>query len=146
MFPMKNAMIKTVLTVLVGLLLSVSSYAQWTAAEQKAVTKSVELYKKGKYDKAITTIEKVQNAHLFDATLWSNRVIYEHDRYSTEYNRLVAVAQKQYSAGKTIKINGDKLNGYRLSMIIACMEATMYSEKQELASNILRSYLVDPKV
>jgi len=143
---MKNAMTKTVLTVLVGLLISISSFGQWTAAEQKAVTKSVDLYKKGKYDKAISTISKVQNAHPLDGTLWTDRVIYEHDRYNAEYNKIIMTLSKQISAGKSVKINTDKLTSYKVSMLVACMQATMYAKKQELASSILRNYLVDPAV
>jgi tetratricopeptide (TPR) repeat protein len=143
---MKNAMMKTVCSVLVGLLLSISSFAQWTASETKAVDKSVKLYNSGKYDKAITTISKVQDAHPFDEKLWSYRVVYEHDRYNAEYNRVLGVIIKQSNAGKNVKVNTEKLTSYKISMLVACLQATMYAEKEELASNILRNYLVDPDV
>jgi tetratricopeptide (TPR) repeat protein len=143
---MKNAMMKTVLSVLVGLFLSVSAFAQWTAAETKAVDKSIKLYNAAKYDKAISTINKVQNAHPFDEKLWSYRIVYEHDRYNAEYTKVITALVKQISAGKKIKINSDKLDSYKLSMLVNCLQATMYAEKEELASSILRNYLVDPEI
>ncbi len=143
---MKNNMIKNVFTVLVGLFLSVSVFAQYTASEQKSIDKSVKLYNAAKYDKAISTLIKVQLNHPFDEKLWNYRVAYESDRYTAEYTKVLITIIKQASAGKTIKVNQDKMNSDKIEMLSACFHATMFSEKQEQASSILRTYYVDPTV
>jgi len=142
----KNAALKSVFALLVALVLSVPSFAQYTSSEEKAINKSISLYKADKYDKAISSLEKVQNAHPFDSQLWGYRVVFERDRYNAEYNKILTTVIKQASAGKNIKINSTKLTEYKISMLVSCLQATMYSEKQELASSILRNYLVDPEV
>lgn len=143
----KNAVFKGALAFIFAFVLSVPAFAQLTASEEKAANKSIELYKAGKYDKAISTLSKVQDAHIFREDLWKLRVTYENERYTTYRATVIqkAYAKAQKSGGE-ITINDPKLNTYRISMLVACLQATMYADNQADASAILRRSMVDPDV
>ncbi|HTL80311.1 MAG TPA: tetratricopeptide repeat protein [Bacteroidia bacterium] len=144
---MKNSSLRSVIIFLITLFISGNSFAQLSTADAKAVEKSKGLYAKGKYDKAISTLVAVQSKNVFNSDLWNFRIIYESDRYDAEYTRLYNDIVKQYKAGKTdIKVDDSKLNSYKVEMLFACVQATMYAEDQELASNLLDRYLVTPSV
>lgn len=143
----KNALLKGVIATVVAFVLSVPAFAQLTASEEKAANKSIELYKAGKYDKAISTLSKVQDKHFFREDLWKLRVTYENDRYTTYRSAVIAKAYaKAQKSGGDVTINDPKLVEYRVSMLVACLQATNYADNQTDASAILRRNYVDPSV
>lgn len=143
----KNALLKGAIATVIAFVLSVPAFAQLTASEEKAANKSIELYKAGKYDKAISTLSKVQDAHFFREDLWKLRVTYENERYNTYRSQVIqkALAKAQKSGGD-VTINDPKLNEYHVSLLVVCLQATNYADNQSDASSILRRKMVDPEV
>ncbi|MBI3510716.1 MAG: tetratricopeptide repeat protein [Bacteroidetes bacterium] len=133
--------------VAITLFFSFTLSAQLSTEEMKSVDKSVELYQSQKYDKAIELIHPVIINHPNNEDLWTKLIVYENDRYETEFNRLLASLSKQINKGKSnIKLNDEKLNEYQNEMLAACLLATLYCERQELASNLLDRFLLMPSV
>lgn len=143
----KNATLKGVIAVLVTLVLSIPAFAQYTSSEAKSIQKSKDLYNKGKYDKAISTVKKVQNAHLYDNDLWQLRCIYEYDRYETQLLKdIIAILNKAAKGATTFDTEKMKSTTYYSEMIVACYSATLLCEKQEMASLILHEKYLEPSV
>jgi tetratricopeptide (TPR) repeat protein len=144
---MKNATLKGAFAVLVALVLSLPAFAQYTSAEAKSIQKSKDLYNKGKYDKAITTIKKVQNAHLYDDDLWQLRCIYEYDRYETQFLKdLIALLNKAAKGNANINTDKMKSSEYYSELLVACYSATLVCGRQEMASLILHEKILEPSV
>jgi tetratricopeptide (TPR) repeat protein len=143
----KKHLLKSMCTLVAMLLLSTRIFAQLTAAEEKAVNKSIELYKAGSYDKAIDKLQPVQGEHPLSEQLWQYRIAYESARYTDYLNTVIQKAiKKAEKSGNEPHIDDPKLNEYYSSLIVACYQATMFADHQDDASSILRRYLVDPKV
>jgi tetratricopeptide (TPR) repeat protein len=139
---MKNAILKSVITVIIGLILWAPASAQLTSKELKMFNKSIKQHDAGKYDKAISTIGKIQAEHPFNEVLWKYRIIYEQDRY-TSYRR--AAVQKAVAKGQST-LNDPKVTSNLISMLYQCQLATRWADHQVKASGILRQYLVDEDV
>lgn len=143
----KNAFIRGMLAVAAALILSVPAFAQLSASEEKAANKSIEYYKAGKYDKAISTISKVQDKHPFREDLWKLRVVYENERYTSYRSEVIKKAQaKAQKSGGDVTINDPKITTYYISMLVSCSSALMYADNQMEASRLIRVHLIDPKV
>lgn len=146
---LKNAPWKGLFIALIAFLMITPVIAQnYTAAETKSIEKSKKLYNKGKYDKAIATIEKVQNAHIHDGDLWALRVQYEYQRYQVQYLEDILSILKKVGKKGTVEIDMSKLKStaYQVEMISSCYLATLYSPQQDLASSILHDELIQPSV
>src|ERR1041385_1764869 len=135
---MKNAIVKSMFALVAGLFISFAAVAQYTASEQKSIDKSKELYKKGKYDKAISIITKVQNNHFYDDDLWTLRCIYEYDRYDAQ------LLADLLSILKGSKKTTFKSTEYNNELLISCYTATLVCSKQEFASAVLHEKLIQP--
>lgn len=108
---------------------------KFSSKELKKIEKSKALYQKGKYAKAIATIDAVQKTHLLNDELWMLRVEYEHTQY---------VASAYADAGKAFASENTAV--YKNNFLLACSFATLYSNKQENAAIYLRTFLVDENV
>jgi tetratricopeptide (TPR) repeat protein len=127
------------LTLFVILFLSITLPAQYSAEDSKKIEKSKEFYQKEKYDKAIDILSKVQENYYLDNELWQLRVIYEYQRYTTQYNADIQDLIKKANSPRTYKIDFDKLpsSQYRKELLGSCIVATLFCEKQGMASNVL---------
>lgn len=119
--------------------------AQLSAGDSKQVDKSLKLFNKGKYDKAIATLTKVQASNMQNDELWEYRVQMEYVRYSNQLGKDLATAEKKYTNRNEQNnfLNSAKSSGYEIEMLAACSRATLYCEKQEYASMIIRIFMVD---
>ncbi|HTF05819.1 MAG TPA: tetratricopeptide repeat protein [Bacteroidia bacterium] len=145
----KNTLVKGLFTALIAFLIAAPAFAQnYTAAETKSVEKSKVLYNKGKYDKAISTITKVQMAHIYDEELWTLRIIYENTRYNVQFSKDIAGLIKKAGKSGTVNVDFDKLKStqYRGELLVACYMATNYANNQILASSILHDMIIEPTV
>jgi hypothetical protein len=81
-------MIKKLVVLLAGLCIVAGVSAQ-SAADVKKIEKSKEYFQKGKYEKAVSTIAKVQAnpSYNYDNDIWNLRVIYEYYRYKTQLSK-----------------------------------------------------------
>lgn len=134
---LKNAA-KGVLATLILLLFAAPVFAQYTAKETKAIQKSKDLFNKGKYDKAVSTIKTVQNAHLYDDDLWNLRCVYEYQRYNVQLINDLIMILKGKSKTKF------KSTEYYTEMMVACYSATLLCEKQDFASSVLHGEKIEP--
>jgi tetratricopeptide (TPR) repeat protein len=119
----------------------------YTVAETKAFEKSKSLYEKKKFDKAISTLNKVLYAHVHDEQLWQYRVLYEKARYDEAWEKdLAYIIKKANSSNGTIDAN--KLSSLRLhdELMFACYGATLYAPHQDLASLMLHETYIEPAV
>lgn len=135
--------------VLISFLVATPLSAQnYTVAETKAVEKSKQLHTKGKYDKAISTLNKVLFAHVHDAELWQYRVLYEKSRYDAEWDKDYAAIIKQINKSGTATVDPAKMKSfqYRDEMLYACYGATLYAPRQDLAGLLLHEAYVEPSV
>lgn len=139
---------KGLLTLFAFLVVSVAFAQNYTAAETKSIEKSKTLYNKGKYDKAISTINKVLFAHIHDEDLWGLRVTYEYQRYEVQYSADISAIVKKAGKKGTVTVDFSKLKSttFRSEMIFACYMATLYADHQNLASSVLHDQLVEPTV
>jgi tetratricopeptide (TPR) repeat protein len=141
--------VRSLLFVIAVFLISAPLRAQsFTVAETKAFEKSKSLFQKGKYDKAITTLNKVLYAHVHDAELWQHRVLFEKTRYDVEFEKDIQFIVKQASkaGGATIDVSKLKSLTYRDEMLFACYGATLYAPNQDLASLMLHENYIEPSV
>ncbi|MGL5892156.1 MAG: tetratricopeptide repeat protein [Bacteroidia bacterium] len=142
-------MIKKLIVLLAGLFIVAGVSAQ-TAADVKKIEKSKEYFKKGKYDKAVSTIAKVQAnpSYNYDNDIWNLRVVYEYYRYKTQLNKDMMDLVRKAQSPKTYTVNVDNLKfiQYMNEMIHQCKWATAACEKQSIASGILFDELVAEKV
>ena len=148
-YMLKTSSWKGLIIALVAFLITAPVFAQnYTAAETKSVEKSKALYNKGKYDKAITTINKVLMAHIHDVELWNLRVVYENTRYNEQYNKDISAIIKKMNSKGTVMVDFGKLKSteYKSELIVACYMATLYAEKQVLASALLHDMVIEPSV
>jgi tetratricopeptide (TPR) repeat protein len=146
---LKTSSWKGLIIALVAFLIAAPVFAQnYTAAETKSVEKSKALYNKGKYDKAIATINKVLMAHVHDETLWNLRVVYENTRYNEQYSKDISALVKKMNQKGTVTVDFDKLKSteYRSELIFACYMATLYADHQRLASSVLHDMKIEPSV
>lgn len=146
---MKKAALRGVFATLLLLVFSIPAFSQFTAKEQKSIDKSKELYKAGKYDKAVTTIKKVQMAnHYLSDDLWSLRCIYEYYRYNDQWAKDWAPIYAKASKSGSVTVNTDKLKStqYYSDLIGSCYLATLLCGKQEFASYVLHEQLIKPSV
>ncbi|CAN5342464.1 hypothetical protein BH09BAC5_BH09BAC5_13780 [soil metagenome] len=144
---LKNATSKFLLASVVAFIFSISAFAQYSASEVKTIEKSKSLYQKGKYDKAIATLKKVQNGHFYDNDLWELRCNYEYDRYEVQFINDITKLLKQIKKGSTnFDLSKLKSTGYRTEMIGSCSMATLVCPKQETASWILHEQFLEPSV
>lgn len=120
----------------------------YTVAETKAFEKSKSLYNKGKYDKAIETLNKVLYAHVHDEQLWQHRVLYEKTRYDVAFQKDIQyiIKKAQKPGGATIDVKKLASLKYRDEMLFACYGATLYAPKQDLASLMLHENYIEPSV
>jgi tetratricopeptide (TPR) repeat protein len=142
----KNSSAKVLFAMIFALLFSVPVLAQqYTAAEAKSVEKAKAYYNKGKYDKAIATIQKVQANHFYDNDLWEIRCEYEYDRYNTQLIAdFMAILKKAGKGNANFDFSKLKSTEYRQSMINACSTATLVCGKQETASMVLHEQFIEP--
>ena len=142
-------MIKKLFVLLAGLFIVAGVSAQ-SAADVKKIEKSKEYFQKGKYDKAVSTIAKVQAnpSYNYDNDIWNLRVIYEYYRYKTQLNKeMYDLARKaQSSKTHTVTMSNFKFIEYMNQMIHQCKWATVACEKQSIAATILFDELVAEKV
>lgn len=145
----QNTLLKGALTALVAFLMTASAFAQnYTAAETKSIEKSKALYNKGKYDKAVSTITKVQMSHIYDEELWQFRILYENTRYTTQLSKDISAIIKKAGKNGTVNVDFDKLKStqYRSELLVACYMATNYADHQVLASSVLHDMIIEPSV
>jgi tetratricopeptide (TPR) repeat protein len=142
-------MIKKLFVLLAGLFIVAGVSAQ-SAADVKKIEKSKEYFQKGKYDKAVSTIAKVQAnpSYNYDNDIWNLRVIYEYYLYKTQLSKDMSdlVRKAQSSKTYTVNVNNLKFIEYMNQMLNQCKWATVACEKQSLASGILFDELVAEKV
>ncbi len=124
---------------------SSNSFAQLSEADSKAVTKALKLFNKGKHDKGIASMEKVQSNNLQNDELWGYRVQMEYKRYLGQLEKDLATAGKKYSSTREQNnfLANAKSSTYEIQMLAACSRATLYCEKQEMASILIRIFMVD---
>jgi tetratricopeptide (TPR) repeat protein len=146
---MKKMAFRSALSALLSLVLSVPAMAQYTAKEQKSIDKSKEYYQQGKYEKAVTTIKKVQaNNHYGDDDIWTLVCIYEYNRYQAQFALDIAKIIKKAGNSGAVTINSDKMKSsqYYSELINDCCVATLFCGKQEFASAVLHEQLIQPSV
>ncbi len=139
----KNLPMKCLLSLLVALLFSIPVLAQqYSSSETKSIEKAKSLYAKGKYDKSIATLKKVQAVHFYDNDLWEMRCVIEQDRYSAQLLTDFLAILKKGSAD----FDFDKLKStqYHQEMVNACSIATLVCGKQETASKVLHEQFIEP--
>lgn len=143
----QNATRKCLLSLVVAFIFSISAFAQYSASEIKTIEKAKAYYNKGKYDKAIESIKKVQATHFYDNDLWELRCAYEYDRYQAQLVADITNILKKAAKGST-QFDLDKLKStqYRSEMVGACSMSTLICPKQELASLILHEQFIEPSV
>jgi tetratricopeptide (TPR) repeat protein len=140
-----------------GLLLSMAALLtvatlraqNYTVAETKAFEKSKTYYDKQKYDKAITTLNKVLYAHVHDEQLWQYRVLYEKARYDDAFAADIRYISKEMSKNPDgAVIQQEKLQSpkFQDEMLFACYGATLYAPHQDLASLMLHKHYIEPAV
>jgi len=135
-----------ILLLLFVLCVATNSFAQLSEAEDKQVNKALKLFNKGKHDKGIATLDKVQKNNLQNEDLWRYRVQMEYSRYIVQLNKDLETAEKKYGGSKREQNNfldKSKSSGYEIEMLAAASRATLHCEKQELASIIIRIFMVD---
>jgi tetratricopeptide (TPR) repeat protein len=143
----KNATIKCLLALVVAFILSVPAFAQYTSAELKSIEKARAYYDKGKYDKAVTTLKKVQLNHYYQDDLWELRCSYEYDRYQIQLiTDFMAILKKAGKGSANFDFSKLKSTAYRNELIQSCSEATLVCGKQETASWILHEQFLEPSV
>lgn len=122
-----------------------SLIAQLTESEVKQYNKSLKLYNKGKHDKAIAMLTKIQYGNIQNEDLWDVRVQMEYGRYIKQLNTDITTAEKKFSSTREQNnyINNGKSAQYEIELLAACSQATLYCEKQERASMLLRILMVD---
>ncbi|MCU0432294.1 MAG: tetratricopeptide repeat protein [Bacteroidia bacterium] len=139
-------MFKPLAALFVGLLLVTGLSAQYAAADVKKIEKSKEYFKKAKYDKAVSTLAKVQAnpSYYYDNSIWDLRVLYEYFRYKTQYQTDMKELIRKINSPKTYTVDLNKLKfvQYKMEMIGQCKLATLFCEKQSLASSILFDELI----
>lgn len=148
-FMSKNTLAKGLFTALIAFLVCTTAFSQnYTAAETKSIEKSKSLYNKGKYDKAVSTITKVQMPHMYDEELWNYRVLYENTRYQVQLSKDISAIIKKAGKSGTVSLDFDKLKstGYRQELFVACYMATNYADHQLLASSVLHDMIIEPSV
>lgn len=132
---------------LIAFLMVVPAFSQaYTSAETKSIEKSKTFYKNEKYDKAVSTITKVQNAHPHDAELWQLRVQYEYTRYQVQYYEdILAILKKAQKKGTVeVDFNALKSSQYEMELVSACYLATLYAPNQDLASSVIHDQFIKP--
>jgi tetratricopeptide (TPR) repeat protein len=145
----KNALLKGAFAALLTFLLTIPAFAQnYTAAETKSVEKAEKLFSKKKFDKAITTLNNVQKAHVHDEALWKKRVYFEKVRYDDQFSKDIINLLKKASKGGTVTVDFDKLKSttYRGELLYSCYAATLYADNQDLASLLLHDMIIEPTV
>lgn len=145
----RSVAVRSLLFVIAVFLIGAPLRAQtFTVAETKAFEKSKSLFQKGKYDKAITTLNKVLFAHVHDEELWQHRVLFEKTRYDVEFEKDIQYIVKQASkpGGASIDVSKLKSLTYRDEMLFACYGATLYAPHQDLASLMLHENYIEPTV
>ncbi len=140
--------VRSLLFVIAVFLIGAPLRAQtFTVAETKAFEKSKSLFQKGKYDKAITTLNKVLYAHVHNEELWQHRVLFEKGRYEAAFEQDIKYLIKQGSkSGGTVDVNKLKSPTYRDEMLFACYGATLYARNQDLGSLMLHKNYIAPTV
>jgi tetratricopeptide (TPR) repeat protein len=144
----QNTTGKRLLIMLAAFLFIVPVQAQnYTAAEQKLIEKAKSYHDDGKYDKSISTLTKVQNAHFYDNALWELRCGYEYDRYESQLIAdFITIFKKAAKGNSNFDYSKLKSTGYRNQMIGACSMATLICPKQETASWVLHEQFIEPSV
>lgn len=143
----KTISFKFLYLLILAFTISFPAMAQYSAAETKSIEKSKAYYIKYKYDKAISTLKKVQLKHFYDNDLWELRCIYEYDRYQDQFYKDIAAILKKAAKGSTsFDFSKLKSSEYRSEMITTTYMATLLCEKQETASWILHEHFIEPSV
>ncbi|CAN5877212.1 hypothetical protein BH11BAC7_BH11BAC7_15140 [soil metagenome] len=143
----KNATAKCLLAIAVAFILSIPALAQYSASEVKSIEKAKAYYVKGKYDKAISTLKKVQLAHFYDNDLWELRCNYEYDRYQAQLiDDVTNIIKKAAKGSVTFDYDKLKSTAYRSELIVACSTSTLICPKQETASWVLNELFLEPSV
>lgn len=139
---------RNTLLLFLTLFLSTQIKAQYSADDTKKIEKSKELYNKRKYDKAISTIAKVQESYYFDNELWKLRVFYEYNRYQIQFSKDMQDLIKKINSPKTYVVDFAKLKSskYRQEAISASIIATLFCEKQNQASGFLYDQFLSKNV
>jgi len=138
--------------------LSTFCSAQFTKKEEKMFSKSVKMYHKKKYKKAIELIEPVVNNHVYNPILWKNKIEYCYQDYQANgltgfggLNFTISTEGDDEMSEETQKLM-DMMNAF-LSMSIekrtlrfALREATRYSDDMSLERSYiyLRALFIDP--
>lgn len=146
---LKTAHVKGLFIALIAFLMVTPLFAQnYTVEETKSIEKSRKLHEKGKYDKAIATINKVLFAHVHDPELWKYRVLYEKSRYDAQWEKDLNAILKEINKKGTATIDPEKMKSfqYRDEMLFACYGATLYAPDQDLAGLLLHEAYVEPSV
>ncbi len=134
-------------TLVAAFIFSLPAFAQYTASETKSLAKAHSYYEKNKYDKAISTLVKVQEEHIYDNELWERRCVYEYDRYQSQlFVDITAILNKAEKGQTSFDLSKLKSSVYRSQMINACSNATLLCPQQENASWILHAQFLEPTV
>jgi tetratricopeptide (TPR) repeat protein len=143
----QNATKKCLLSLVVAFIFSIPALAQYSASEIKSIEKAKAYYDKGKYDKAIAGIKKVQATHFYDNDLWELRCGYEYDRYQVQLIiDITDILKKAAKGNAEFDIDKLKSTAYRSEMINACSMSTLICPKQEIASRVLHEQFIEPSV
>ncbi len=143
----KNVIPKLLATLVVAFVFSLPSFAQYTASETKTLAKAQSYYEKNKYDKAISTLIKVQTEHVFDNELWERRCVYEYDRYQSQLIADYIDILNNAGKGQTnFDLSKLKSTAYHSALVSACSSATLLCPQQENASWILHAEFLEPSV
>lgn len=143
----KNATTKGLLVLVVTFILSIPALAQYSASEVKSLEKAKSYYDKGKYDKAIATLKKVQEEHVYDNNLWERRCAYEYDRYQVQlFADYTEILKKASKGVTTFDFSKLKSTAYHSELVGACTTATLICPQQENASWMLHAEFIEPSV
>ncbi|MEW6468248.1 MAG: hypothetical protein AB1458_04950 [Bacteroidota bacterium] len=139
----------------------------FTSKEVKTYKKSVKYFEKAQkaegdkaytyYNKAISTLKPVLDAHPKNEQLWDVMVEYYYYRYSTEENMVEflrafqkygvknAKTAEEKAIYQNMKIDTTKMYEYKVSLLDMCRQATFNCEKPEYASIYIRLLSIEPK-
>ncbi|TND08020.1 MAG: hypothetical protein FD123_2703 [Bacteroidetes bacterium] len=135
-----------------GIFFSFLLPAQYSGKELKSINKSKRYYNDGKYEKAVSSLEHILDAHETDGELWNLMVHYKAARYEAQKNKemadLMNVLMAGINKGKSVSISMDNSlsTRYMGEYLSACKRATLCADKQYNASVILRNIYIDEPV
>lgn len=131
-------------------LMSATGFAQISKKDEKAINKSLALYEKREYEKAIKKLEPALNNNLDNRKIWEMELEYQFRKYNQPSEMM---QQMMELFGNMTDENGNPINlsftisgGDASELIQSCAKCMRYIENMPTAYIYYRKYGIDPKV